>query len=452
MTLKHSLTTLSLAAAIVLGTTGCGGGGGGGSTPNNGNGGTPTFTQVKDLPTAEKTATIQAALSAYADYALKSYTDAKNDAQSMKSAIDAFVANPTDESLATAKTAWLKARESYGITEILRLSNGPIDAEEGYAASFDAPEGQLNAWPLDESMIDYTTDANNAQTTTNIISATDTFTPNGGTDVNVTTIDKDVLAQLNENGGDANVATGYHAVEFLLWGQDQDYASFVADNITNGELTAGERPLTDYTSDSNAQRRKDYLVAAATLIVEDLDKMIAAWNTTDDNYRKALLGTHPVAANNIDQNTALKQIMGGMGVFLKSELANERIAVAAQTPSEEDEHSCFSDNTHRDIDLNYTGFKTVLALFASKLSPAEQQAITTLETSIDANVKSINDTAESTYHFDYQIVEANGKLQTILTTKNEMRDLGDEMIKVAAEYGVSLSEGDVTDPEETPLP
>ena len=448
MTLKHSLTKLSLAAALVLTATGCGGGGG---TPDNGNAGTPTFTQVKDLPAADKTIVIQAALSAYADYALKSYTDAKNDAVSMKSAIDTFVATPTQATMDAAKTAWLKARESYGVTEILRLSNGPIDAEAGYAASFDAPEGQLNAWPLDESMIDYTTDANNAQTSTNIISTTGTFTPNGGTDVNVTNIDKDVLAQLNENGGDANVATGYHAVEFLLWGQDQDYASFVADNITHGELTAGQRPLTDYTSDSNAQRRKDYLVAAATLIVEDLDKMIAAWNTSNDNYRKALLGTHPVAANNIDQNTALKQIMGGMGVFLKSELANERIAVAAQTPSEEDEHSCFSDNTHRDIDLNYTGFKTVLAIFAAKLSPAEQASITALETSIDANVKSINDTAKSTYHFDYQIVEANGKLQTILTTKNEMRDMGDEMIKVAAEYGVSLSDGDVTDPEETQL-
>jgi len=447
MTLKHSLTTLSLAATLVLTTTGCGGGGG---TPNDN---TPpaTFTQVKDLPTAERTAVIQAAMSAYADYALKTYADAKNDAVSMKSAIDAFVATPTQATMDAAKTAWLKARESYGITEILRLSNGPIDAEEGYAASFGAPEGQLNAWPLDESIIDYTTDANNAQTSTNIISATGTFTPNGGTDVNVTTITPEVLAQLNENGGDANVATGYHAVEFLLWGQDQDYASFVADNITHGELTAGQRPLTDYTSEGNAQRRKDYLAAAAKLIVEDLDKMIAAWNTTDDNYRKALLGTHPVVANNIDQNTALKQIMGGMGVFIKSEVANERIAVAALTPSEEDEHSCFSDNTHRDIDLNYTGFKSVLALFLSNLSPAEQQAIVSLETSIEANVKSINDTATTTHHFDYQIVEANGKLQPIINARNEMRDLGDEMIKVAAEYGVSLSDGDVTDPDETPL-
>ena len=451
MTLKHSFTTLSLAAALVLTATGCGGGGGGGGNVDNGGGTTPAFTQVKDLPSAEKTATIQAALSAYADYALKSYTDAKNDAMSMKSAIDTFVVTPTDENLAAAKTAWLKARESYGVTEIFRLSNGPIDAEVGYAASWDAPEGQLNAWPLDESMIDYTTDANNAQTSPNIIDTTGTFTPNGGTDVNVTDITPEVLAQLNENGGDANVATGYHAVEFLLWGQDQDYASFVADNITHGELTAGQRPLTDYTSDTHAQRRKDYLVAAVQLIIEDLDKMVAAWNTTEDNYRKALLGTHPVAVNNIDQSTALKQIMGGMGIFLKSELANERMAVAALTPSEEDEHSCFSDNTHRDIDLNYIGFKNALAIFAAKLSPAQQQTIASLEASIDAKVKSINDTANSTFHFDYQIVEANGKLQTIVTAKNEMRDLGDEMINVAAEYGVTLSDSDVTDPEETAL-
>lgn len=445
MKLKNTLTALSLAAAISLSTTGCGSGGSGDTGTSN--------TMVKDMSASEKEATIQAALTAYADFAIENYTAAYQDAVAMKSAIDKFVADPTEERFAAAKEAWLKARESYGPTEILRLSNGPIDAEEGYAASWGAPEGQLNAWPLDENMIDYTKDRNGDTTSGNIIDTEGMFTPSGGTEVNATVIDKNVLATLNENGGDANVATGYHAVEFLLWGQDQDYANFVVDNVTHGQQTAGQRPLSDYTEDTHAERRKAYLVAAAELIVDDLDKMIAAWNTTDDNYRKALLGTHPVAANNIDQQTALKQIFGGMGVFLKSELANERIAVAALTPSEEDEHSCFSDNTHRDIALNYQGFKEVLAIFAKNLSTAEQNEISDLERSIDAKVKMINDTAtqEDGYHFDYQIVEANEKLQNIVDAKNEMRDLGDEMIKVAAEYGIALSEEDVTDPEETEI-
>ncbi|PHS40734.1 MAG: imelysin [Sulfurovum sp.] len=442
MTFKHTLITLSITASLAL--SGCGGGGGGSNIPQ-GLPTTPTFTQVKDLPAAEKEAVIKAALTKYADYAISKYTASHADALALKAAVDAFIANPSQATLDAAKTAWLASRESYGITEILRLSNGPIDAEAGFPASFGAPEGQLNAWPLDENMIDYTTPASGgAPTAGNIIDTAGSFTPDGGTPVDATTITKDVIADLNENGGDANVATGYHAVEFLLWGQDQDYASFIADNVTHGQTTAGERPFTDYTTDANKERRKDYLSAAAELIVDDLQSMIDAW--TIGGYKSALIGD---GANAIAQDVALKQIMGGMGVFLKSELANERMAVAALTPSEEDEHSCFSDNTHRDIDTNYIGFKNILDIFETNLSPEQKTEITGLETSIDTKVKSINDTAKSDYHFDYQIVAVNGKLQNIVDAKNEMRDLGDEMIAVAAEYGVKLSDGDVTDPDET---
>lgn len=433
MKLRRTLTALSFAAALSLSTTGCGGGGS-----------SESFKMVKDLEAAEKSAKIKAALTAYANYAIAGYQSSLTDAQAMKTAIQTFTNNPTAQTLQAAKDAWLQARESYGPTEILRLSNGPIDAENGFAASFGAPEGQLNAWPLDENMIDYTTDANGMVTSGNIIDTAGNFTPDGGTEVNATTITKEVLAELNENGGDANVATGYHAIEFLLWGQDQDYTNFVADNITHGELTAGERPLDDYTSDNNADRRKAYLNAAADLIIDDLQSMVDAWTT--GGYKEALIGE---GANAIAQDVALKQIFGGMGVFLKSELANERMAVAALTPSEEDEHSCFSDNTHRDIALNYQGFKEALAIFAVNLSTAEQNEIESLTDSIDEKVQIINDTAVNTKHFDYQIQPNDDKLQNIVDSKNEMRDLGDEMIKVAAEYGITLSEDDVTDPDET---
>ena len=69
----------------------------------------------------------------------------------------------------------------------------------------------------------------------------------------------------------------------------------------------------------------------------------------------------------------------------------------------------------------------------------------------DTKVKKIDDTAKKTYHFDYQIIAANGASDNVVATKNTMRDLGDKMISVAAEYGVALGQGDVTDGEETPL-
>ena len=412
----------------------------------------------------------QAVLEAYAEGVQTKMAAAVSDAKALRNAITAFTAAPSEATMAAAKTAWLNARESYGLTEIYRLSGGPIDAEEGWVAeAYGAPEGQLNAWPLDENMIDYTVEADGTLSSGNIIDTAGMFTPTGGEAVDVTTITADALAALNENGGDANVATGYHAIEFLLWGQDQDYASFIDDTVTNGAMTAGQRPLEDYTSGANAQRRKDYLNAAAALLVANLETVSAAWSAQTSSdcdtdatgcYRAALLGelTGGDAAKNIAPDTALRTIMAGMGVFLKSELANERIAVAVLTPSEEDEHSCFSDNTHRDIALNYQGFVDVLKGSGEtpsmySLSSSETRgAIDALIASINAKVATVDATAKSSAHFDYQIMPGADNRQLIKDMKNEMRDLGDEMVDVAAAFGFSLSKSDVTDEEETVVP
>ncbi|CAC9958463.1 Iron-regulated protein A precursor [uncultured Gammaproteobacteria bacterium] len=400
-------------------------------------------------------------LTAYADIAIANYTDALNDAKSMQVAIKDFTKNPTTMMMENAKASWLNARESYGQTEAFRLSNGPIDAEEGWHTVYGAPEGQLNAWPLDENMVDYTMDAKGKKTSGNIIDAKGAFTPSGekSKTVNVSNITPDVLAALNENGGDANVATGYHAIEFLLWGQDQDYANFIKDGITTGALIAGQRTVADYTTAKNADRRKQYLNAASALIVSDLESMVVAWGKGDNsNYRAALLGNN-TSDKNIDEKTALSQIFSGLGVFIKSELANERIAVAVLTPSEEDEHSCFSDNTHRDIAQNYQGFKNIL--FGTYngvdygVAPIDalkdKSKLMALIKSADAKVNKINALAQISRHFDYQIRPNDPQAKQIKKLKNELRAIGDQMINVAKANGINLSVGDVTDGEETQL-
>ena len=404
-------------------------------------------------------------LGTYADIALVNYNDALSDAKDLKKAIDEFASNPSKENLNIAKAQWLKSRESYGQTEIFRLSNGPIDAEEGWVAdAYGALEGQINAWPLDENMIDYTIDAKGKKTSGNIIDTKGKFNPGGegSTAVDVTSISVDAITALNENGGEANVATGYHAVEFLQWGQDQDYTNFMKDSITKGALTAGQRPLSDFTTDKNSQRRIAYLKAAAAKIVSDLEIVTGAWAKKIDGnnglYREAFLGKGSKA---IEQKEAMKQIFAGMGVFIKSELANERIAVAVLTPSEEDEHSCFSDNTHRDIVTNYQGFKNVLmgtyngqhfgrAPF-DILSKEDKMRISKLMKSIEAKISTINALSESSRHFDYQIKPNDPQAKVIVKLKNEMRKLGDEMVNVASAHGVNLTVDDVTDAEETKL-
>ncbi len=409
-------------------------------------------------------------LEAYSNIALANYSDTLKDAEALKVSIDTFAKNPTAENLRNAKIAWLISRESYGQTEIFRLSNGPVDAEKGWVSeTYGSLEGQMNAWPLDENMIDYTIDADGKKTSGNIIDTIGKFNPGGeeSKEVDVSKITVDAITDLNENGGDANVATGYHAIEFLLWGQDQDYSNFLTDKITNGALTSGIRPLKDFTTDKNAARRLAYLQAASEKLVGDLEVIKSAWEKevsgTKGLYQAALKGqlTGDNASKNIETNDALKQIIAGMGVFIKSELANERIAVAVLTPSEEDEHSCFSDNTHRDIANNYQGFKNILTASykgkkygTSLLDAANDETktrILALMKSIEEKIDSIDKVAKTTAHFDYQIRPDNEQSKVIVKLKNEMRKLGDEMVNVAAANKISLSTDDVTDPEETKL-
>ena len=430
---------------------------------------TSSATENKQSNKTEQVA-VKSILESYSNIALDNYTNALNDAKALKVAIDNFAKSATKENLEKAKKAWLVSRESYGQTEIFRLSNGPVDAEEGWVSeAYGALEGQINAWPLDENMIDYTIDAEGKKTAGNIIDTIGKFNPGGeeSKEVDVTKITVDAISELNENGGEANVATGYHAIEFLLWGQDQDYSNFLKDGITKGALKAGERPLSDFTSDKNAQRRLAYLSVAAEKLISDLEVIKSAWEKNVDGnkglYQAALNGTlnGENASKNIDSNDALKQIISGMGVFVKSELANERIAVAVLTPSEEDEHSCFSDNTHRDIATNYQGFKNILTAsyngkkygksLLDSTDKETKERIEKLMASIEAKIKSVNDVAMKKEHFDYQIKPESEQSKVIVKLKNELRKLGDEMVNVAAANGISLTTDDVTDAEETKI-
>jgi putative iron-regulated protein len=263
----------------------------------------------------------KAAVDNYAAIVYANYSDALSTAQTLKTKIDAFVANPTDAGLQEAKEAWIAARFPYGQTEVYRFYNGPIDDANG-------PEGLMNAWPLAEAYIDYVTGSDNA----GIINDT----------TNYPVINKALIESLNEVGADDNISTGYHAIEFLLWGQDHS---------TTGP---GNRPYTDYVTGGTAKnqaRRGDYLKAAAELLVENLQYVTDQWAPTGSNYRNSFV--------NGDVNAALTKVIQGMGFLSKGELAGERLEVVYDEQSQEHEHSCFSDNTHNDMRMNILGIYNV---------------------------------------------------------------------------------------------
>jgi len=262
-----------------------------------------------------------AASEQYAQVVAASYADTVTAAEALQAEIEAFVAAPSAAGLSAAREAWLAARELYGVTEVFRFYGGPIDAEP------DNLEGRINSWPLDEVYIDYVEGK-----------------PEGGIINDLARypeLDRALLVELNGAGGEDDISTGWHAIEFLLWGQD-----LRADG-------PGDRPFTDYLTGpdataTNQDRRAEYLHLVTDLLVDDLRALTDAW-AEGAPYRQEFVAADP--------KDALTRVLLGMGSLSGAELSGERIGVAYNTREQEDEHSCFSDNTHRDIYTNALGIE-----------------------------------------------------------------------------------------------
>jgi putative iron-regulated protein len=263
------------------------------------------------------------AASTYAQIVHASYVDSLARVKDLDTKAKAFVQGPTADTQNAARQAWLAAREPYLQTEVFRFYDGPIDNPD------DGVEGMVNAWPLDEAFIDYV----EGDATAGIINDT------------AVTIDATTLKSKNEEGGEENIATGFHAVEFLLWGQDLS------------ETGPGARPVTDYVMGAqgtaqNQDRRGKYLTTVSSLLVEHLQAVTDAWAAdTSGNYRAEFSAA--------DAKESLRRILTGMIVLSGFETGGERLQTALDSGDQEDEHSCFSDNTHRDMVQDVQGVLNV---------------------------------------------------------------------------------------------
>jgi len=348
--------------------------GGSSSSDSNSNQDDTTTTPAINMEKA------RAVLNTNAEIAYAAYTDSVKTAEDLKTALAAFRAEATkaddarDDAVAAdllkaAKKAWLVSREPYGQTEVYRFRNSPIDSTD--YESEDGPEGDINAWPLGEALIDYVqvndTDFGTDQIGVTAHGAGDDLPTaidvnNAATNNIIETTSIEINAALLSNTATADdehdVIAGYHAIEFLLWGQDLRTDN---QNPTNGTDRAeainatdmgGQRPLTDFTTDANAERRHQYLEVAVDKLIADLEQVQAGWApNVADNYR----ANFTTITNEADAKQKLTEILTGMGTLSEGELAGERMQIAFSSNSQEDEHSCFSDNTHRDIWLNAEG-------------------------------------------------------------------------------------------------
>ncbi|MFT6990420.1 MAG: putative iron-regulated protein [Paraglaciecola sp.] len=294
-----------------------------------------------------------------ANIAYAAYADSLISAQTMRNMLATFVSAPSEVNLTNAKQAWLAAREPYGQTEVYRFREGPIDAllaDGTIGEDGEGPEGRINAWPLGEAIIDYV--AVEVDGDSGPESAANALSGNViANTADYPSINAETIQGVFEFGEDErNVTTGYHAVEFLLWGQD---LNLDLSGSGSRDSSGGQRPITDYSNtlgectsgnvavtDDICARRGDYLLASADVLIADLATVVEAWEPGAGVHYSAFVA---------GGDESLAKILEGMGRLSYGELAGERINIALKTDSQEDEHSCFSDNTHRDIFLNAKG-------------------------------------------------------------------------------------------------
>ncbi len=260
----------------------------------------------------------------YATLVHLTYADALREARALQAAVDAFLKAPTDANLTRARQAWFAARVPYSLSEAFRFYDGPIEVADA-AKETPGPEARLNSWPLNEAYID----AVKGNSKAGLVN--DPKRP----------LSEASLSAANQAEDEANVATGYHAVEFLLWGQDFSLTG------------PGSRPASDYSGKTYAsKRRRAYLKLTTAMIVEDLAFLEAQWAPGKDNYARTFTSADPKAS--------LGKILTGLSTLSVHELGAERLNNSLSSGDQEDEEDCFSDHTTTDLLDNVRGIENVL--------------------------------------------------------------------------------------------
>lgn len=348
----------------------------------------------------------------YAAIVAANYEDSARGAEQLHTTLTEFTEAPSEERLHAARAAWLGARDAYGLSEVYRFYGGPIDAEP------DNLEGRINAWPMDESYIDYVEGDPEAGIINDL--------------AGYPTLDRDLLIERNAAVGEDSISTGWHAIEFLLWGQDLSAEG------------PGARPWTDFAdapegTASNQERRRQYLTIVSELLIDDLHRLADAWSEGQANYRAEFVAQDP--------RDALTQILLGMGSLSGAELAGERMTVAYDTREQEDEHSCFSDNTHKDLLLNIEGIQNVyLGKYGDLSGPGISALVARLDPELDASTReslqaAVDAVAAIPPPFDVAIQAADGspERKAVADAIQALRDATTAIVAVADKLEITLN-------------
>ena len=366
--------------------------------------------QHQDTVVSLKGTDLNSYIETYAEVVYRNYQDSRQEAERMAEAIAAFLAQPNKTTQDGAKQAWIKARQSYLQTEAFRFYEGPIDFINSETGE-EGPEGRINAWPMNEAFIDYVRGKANAG-----------LINNPSFDVSI----ESILAN-DQVSDEADVTTGWHAIEFLLWGQDFNAQS------------PGDRSYTDFEHNKgNNNRRREYLKLVTAQLVEDLTFLESEWQPGKDNYRAEFLQGDP--------KETLSKIFTSLATLSAFEMSSERMAVALDSGNQEDEHSCFSDTTYQDFVYNAQGIYNVYLgnyqgyegkgfnELVAQVNPSfNQQVISALETTKTA-ISQINQP------FDQVLVSPQGspEREEVETAITALEDQADMFVKLGEVLGIEV--------------
>ena len=385
----------------------------------------------------------------YSNIAEAKYADSLSTARTLQSAVNTLIADPSEANLQSAKSAWLAARVPYQQTEVYRFGNAIVDDWEG----------KVNAWPLDEGLIDYVDASYGGPSDENELAVLNVIaTPKfalSGKDVDATDITPALLeGALHEaDGVEANVATGYHAIEFLLWGQD----------LNGTDHGAGARPWTDYAmgeacTGGHCDRRGAYLKAATDLLVSDLEWMSAQWAEGGD-ARSTVMA---------DNTAGIATILTGMGSLSYGEQAGERMRLGLMLNDPEEEHDCFSDNTHNSHYYDGLGVQNVYLgsytrVDGSTVSGASlSELVAATDPALDAEMQSklsttmrelgeIKTSAEAGFSYDQMLAAGNAAgEELVMGGVNALIDQTRSIERVVKALGASQIEIEGSDSLDNP--
>lgn len=281
---------------------------------------TPALAQNATAET--QSATADTVVTQFSDMAQATYQDAANAVETLKEDVSNLLREPTQENLDEARLGWQTARVVYKQAELFRYAS-PQMAELVY---------RVDARPLDEGFLDYVSEnyvgsADNPLANFNLIAQPSISI--GDVTIEWEDMSSDVIReQLHFAGGnEQNIAAGFPAIEFLLWGED----------LGEGEFGEGNRPIEDFDlancSDDFCNHRGTYLLAAIELLGADLANMANKWDVT--GFARAAMLEDPTAS--------LKQILTAMGSVAIIELGANNLAAGIEGDDAELELDAFSD-------------------------------------------------------------------------------------------------------------